>query len=145
MFRKRYSSILALILSFVAILVASEHQYVWSAIIFTIAWFYGTEVDENPEIMIGFGEMTREVLRMLPVQAIVVSLIYVLGYFVIQHLWGLYVLTTFWFFGSFFLPLWISGNKHWYLENHLLVSVGYWLFCLACWVWIGPLVITLLF
>lgn len=144
MFRKRYNSPLAIILVFMAILFATEGLFWVTAFMLAIAWIWGTEAVENPEFTVSLGEILREVLRMLPIQAIVVALFWVLSFVFFQHTWVMLVLVIIWFFGSIILPMWISGNTYWYLENHLLVTVGYFLLCLACWVWLGPWVLTLL-
>ena len=146
--RKRYSSPLALALSFLGLCFAFM-KLPWLALgAFLAIWFYATEVYEDPTETILVSEMIKEILRMLPLQAIAVVIVFAVsnlfyGTAIFNLLVGFMVVT--WIIFSVLIPIIVTKNTRWYLDNHILVVIGYMLLCVASMVWIGPLSLRLIF
>ena len=144
MLRKRYNSYLAIGLLFIAILFAVEGLYLAAVVIFAIAWIWGTSPDNSPDNAVSVWQVAKETFRMLPWQVFAVSLIWICGFALYPNQWVISPLVVVWFFGSFLLPVWLTKNADWYLENHLYVVAGYFALCAACWAWVGPMSIDLI-
>ncbi len=139
--RKRYSSPLALILCFLGLCFTFMNLPLVAFISFLLIWFYATEVCEDPTETVKVSEMLRAILRMLPYQALVVAVVFVvsglfLGSVFLDLVIGILVVS--WFVFSIYLPIMVSKSRTWYFDNHIFVVIGYMLLCVAAMFLIGP-------
>lgn len=143
MLRRRYNSYLAIALLFIATVFTLESLYLVAALFAVPAWIWCTAPDNNPDSNVSIWQIIKEVLRMSPWQIAAVSLIWIGGFALYPNQWVISPLVAVWFFGSFLLPVWVTKNTNWYLENHLFVVAGYFALCVGCWAWVGPMSIEL--